>query len=502
MLALRLDYLTGRSYATEYNDRARAEWPPHPSRVFSALVAAWADDEDPTERAALEWLEAAGAPAIAASPATARSIVPHFVPVNDAKLQTGKGELKSARGLLPAERVRQPRFFPSVTPADPTVHVVWSADPPPSVRAALDTLSRRVVRVGHSASLVRCRVVDDPPTADWVPDPDADMVLRVPGPGQLGALAAEFARHRAEEPRVLPTRFQRYRAGAREQLAEIPGGVFAPRDWIVFRRVSGPRLPVTRAVDVTAALRGALLKHATAYPEALTGHADAGGPSEQPHVALLALPFVGREHADGAILGVSVVLPRGLDPAQRRAVFAAVGRWEQAAREGLGDPAIEAPPLTLFLGRAGVLTVERVVWGEAAVSTLRPGAWTRPSRAWRSVTPVALDRNPGRLDDRDPVRAAAAWRAAEETIARSCVHIGLPRPAHVQLLPSVPVAGSAKASAFPAFPPAEARLRRVKAHARLEFEEPVFGPVLLGAGRYAGLGLFRPDDGSDDADEG
>jgi CRISPR-associated protein Csb2 len=30
-------------------------------------------------------------------------------------------------------------------------------------------------------------------------------------------------------------------------------------------------------------------------------------------------------------------------------------------------------------------------------------------------------------------------------------------------------------------------------HARLEFAAPVRGPVVLGAGRYFGLGLMRPE---------
>jgi len=33
---------------------------------------------------------------------------------------------------------------------------------------------------------------------------------------------------------------------------------------------------------------------------------------------------------------------------------------------------------------------------------------------------------------------------------------------------------------------------RLASHALLVFPEPVRGPVLLGAGRYFGLGLFRP----------
>ena len=49
-----------------------------------------------------------------------------------------------------------------------------------------------------------------------------------------------------------------------------------------------------------------------------------------------------------------------------------------------------------------------------------------------------------------------------------------------------------KARAYPAFPADPSKHQRVKVHARLEFPMPVAGPVLLGAGRYYGLGLCRP----------
>ncbi len=39
MLALEVEYLTGRSVASMPNDRDQAEWPPHPGRLFMALVA-------------------------------------------------------------------------------------------------------------------------------------------------------------------------------------------------------------------------------------------------------------------------------------------------------------------------------------------------------------------------------------------------------------------------------------------------------------------------------
>src|SRR5688500_2559145 len=85
MLALRIEFLTGRYVATAYNDRSQPEWPPHPARVFSALVATHysSSDRDPAERDALTWIEALSPPEIHASDAAPRTVTTVFVPVND-----------------------------------------------------------------------------------------------------------------------------------------------------------------------------------------------------------------------------------------------------------------------------------------------------------------------------------------------------------------------------------------------------------------------------------
>ncbi len=88
MFAIEINFLTGRYVATSHYNRRLPEWPPHPARLFSALVAEWAVEQDPTERQALEWLEAQPPPSITASDELPRKVVKHFVPVNDAsKLQ-------------------------------------------------------------------------------------------------------------------------------------------------------------------------------------------------------------------------------------------------------------------------------------------------------------------------------------------------------------------------------------------------------------------------------
>jgi CRISPR-associated protein Csb2 len=170
-----------------------------------------------------------------------------------------------------------------------------------------------------------------------------------------------------------------------------------------------------------------------------------------------------------------------------------LGRWEKSQRQD-GE---EAPALSLTLGAAGVLRVERVVSGATPGHNLRPSTWCSASRTWVSATPLALDRHPGRVQSRDPdpaKRALAEAKSAAEakaSVALACERIGLPAPESVTILPSVSLVGTSKARQFPPFPPREG-VRRAKVHVVVRFFEPVAGPLLLGAGRYVGLGLLRP----------
>ena len=57
MFALGIELLMRRAIITKFNDREEPEWPPHPDRVFMALVSAWGESgEDLAQREALEWL--------------------------------------------------------------------------------------------------------------------------------------------------------------------------------------------------------------------------------------------------------------------------------------------------------------------------------------------------------------------------------------------------------------------------------------------------------------
>jgi CRISPR-associated protein Csb2 len=467
VFALRVEFLLGRMTSQSVHDRDEPEWPPHPVRLFYALVAThFETGAEPAEVRFLEWLEAQGPALLVASDGTRRVTVTHYVPVNDVRLQDGVGN-------LPDRRPRQPRTFPAFVPQDPVVYFVWpDADPPTDVRLAAATLCGKVSCLGHSSSLVGVAPVSAVPPATWEPSPDeqAEVVLRVPFPGLLAALRAAHQRFLASGVRgALPAAAQAYRRARRTPRVAKACSVFGTM--VAFRRSEGPRLPATAAPMVARAMRRAILALAgEPIPEVLSGHQPDGSPSVRPHVAYLGLPDVGHRYADGHLLGVAALLPRDLSAEDRQKVLAALGRLQ-----------------SLALGRLGLWRLVRLQ-GLPAAQGLWPETWCGPSRWWHSVTPVLLDRFPDTL-----------WGPeARACVAEACRRIGLPAPSVVQTSPYAVPRGAPPAFAFA--PARGARERRPLVHASLAFSAPVEGPLLLGAGRFWGWGLFRPapDEGGGD----
>lgn len=533
MLAIEIELLADRYVATDYTDRGRAEWPPHPARLFSALVAEWvAAGSDPEERATLEWLEALEAPHIACSDADERAPVTHYVPDNDVtvlrdarasyerilaaqraaseaandrtvatatqRLSRAKekaradsrslsavtvrtGNVDAAIALLPDTRSRQARTYPTRIPADSKVYLIWPDAQPTAHIARLDRLLARVARVGHSSSMVSCRVVDDAPSPSYVPGGDS-LALRTPARGLLAALEREFERHAGSEPRTLPARITPYGAAAETRQPSQPhlGG-----DWYVLAMPRDRRPAATRAVELSRAVRDALLSHADEpVPEVLSGHRPGPvgptGPTTQPHVAVVPLPFVGRQYADGAVLGMAVILPTGIAGQERRAVLRALGRWR------------DDDQLVLRLGRGGIIVLHLADQADARLPfMLTRWAWCRPATRYASATPVALDRFPGDLRASEPRRRQEAERTAIQSIRQSCTNAGLSELESVEISLDTPLLGTRHLRSFPTYRTPSGTTKMI-VHVRLSFVQPVAGPVLIGAGRYFGYGLCWP----------
>jgi CRISPR-associated protein Csb2 len=528
VLALGIRYLNGFVAASQVDDLRRTEWPPHPGRVFMALAAAhFQTGADPEERRALCWLEGLEkggrplAPQIVAPDALERAVVTHYVPVNDdnagCKKKNKKTVVFQEIGQTGLRRNRQDRTFAHAWLADDRVYLAWpDIDPDDSVCRVLGDLCAKVTRIGHSSSLVQMWLAnaDEVGEPNWVPDDDrATAYLRIAAHGTLEYLERQFngeavsafaalqetaadasdkKRQKAAKKRLgeeftngsphqlRPTLsvYQGYAAPAPSDAEKVAvGSVFTPH-FLALRleHEQGPyrHLDLACVLALSQRWREALLSHSNDLQQSVrnlaTGHDSAGGPLQDAHLAFVPLAFVGHEHAHGHLLGAGVALPRAITREDRRAVLLAVSRVR-----------------TLKLGRLGVWRVEAVTAARPAWN-LRPAAWTAaPTGAtqWSTVTPVAFDHHP-----KSKAKAAYLDEVAA-MIALSCTRIGLPEPREVIVTPVSAHLGVPAAHEFPRLHRKDGSQRR-HAHAIIAFDQPVCGPILLGAGRYRGYGLCRP----------
>lgn len=568
-LTIGWEYLTGRCVATDPASRQRAEWPPHPGRVFMALAAAWFETgEDDAEGQALRWLETLGDPELVlpcCDRVFSRTVANCYVPVNDvADPYHQPDKKKPAKIFMSLQSVnigrnRQPRTFPSVWVGDAPCFLHWPNADAAEVechRPALDQVCGKVTRIGHSSSLVRMWVAkaDEMFGKVWIPDEGlAEWQARRISEGTLDLLDRQFNRRGREQHQLLSGRIDALKAekkattgkGSQQRKAELDEQIAAAeseletvdaRDpirpkiglWTGYRRkeadplpplphtefdsdllilsqVDGPRLPLASTLAVTQALRGAILAHlGTNIPEWVSGHQPNGEPLRNGNnqLAIIPLPFVGHEHADGHLLGVVLVFPRSLPRSERGRVL---GRF---LLNNNGEPR----DIQLMLGRLGVWTIRKRDWLEHR-QALQPETWTahpRGAKIWATVTPVVLDRFP----KCDLIKEREAWHEeVSGIIATSCERLGLPRPIEVAVgttswhrgspratvkrrplrgHPDIPTREAALGDGFPHYPPKGSNGPRPQFHVYLRFDEPVVGPILLGAGRFLGYGLCKP----------
>jgi CRISPR-associated protein Csb2 len=161
-------------------------------------------------------------------------------------------------------------------------------------------------------------------------------------------------------------------------------------------------------------------------------------------------------------MGAAVLLPNTLTREEREICWHAVGAVEK----------LEMP-----WGWWDVSVTD----AEERRQALQPGTWSRAHTVWSTVTPFVFDRYP-----KDPY-GDEAQRTLREAMAR----VGLPDPCEIDLHYNPWHRGVPKASAFPPAPARQGKPQRYHCHARVRFERPVAGPLIAGAGRYYGYGLFR-----------
>lgn len=527
-LSISVEYLTGVCFAARHDDRSRAEWPPHPDRLYSALVAAaaepsWVGGTDASadsataipepERAALEWLAGLGPPRLHASDARERLSVELFVPTNPhedevwQRPKPGKPRKTMSnfdmRELLPVHRQKKPLDVPAVIPDHPIVEFVWQMANPEEVKKHLTALQHIVARVGYlgrSRSLVLvhveardCSASRQPQQVSLtlVPDSHGDRQLRVPAAGRLAYLVDHYT-HGGRSGKPDPSPPCRYRVHDDGANANQPADSVFDRLWILRPRLDAapppPTLPIEAAVMLTRRLRAALLEccdDADATTKSfISGHDEIGKPLKSPHPAVVALPFVhpALRHADGSIKGVAIAFPRGTSDD----VLAAVARGLARLRSN-----------GLSLTDIGVWRLEEVFADAPPIRTLAARTWLGRrggARVWTTATPMVFGRFPkpnrgGELAEVLQSLRLVSSRDGSTTLADHVVEIAIDR--HSPLHGAAPSwhfkAARDRGGKHPARPPA----RHIR-HVTLRFDRPVRGPLLLGSMRYFGMGLMCP----------
>ncbi len=478
-------------------------WPPAPARLFQALLAGTARGAAvPAEtREALEWLERLPHPAIAAPCVRQGQSYTGYVPNNDLDAAlSGKNapDMEKAVASIRIGKTVHPVLFDAAAP----VLYCWSFDGDEAPTAALCEAARQLYQLGRGIDMAWAdAAVLDPDEARRRLSDHSGIVYRpsagggahlhllCPQPGTERSLAARFdgmrTRFRRSGSNRKPVRVfvqppkpllvnVAYNAQPVRLVFELrrrdARGGFAPR------RLSEAAALVAEVRDRAAQLLCKALPAQSGDVERYLIGRGATEVDKAARVRIVPLPSIGHAHADMAIRRLEVHVPQSCPLRADDLAWA----FAQAA----------------WSDRDGMVRTEL----QRVEDDTMAAHYERHGGCWRSVTPLAL--TSARRRRTDPARTkekpkGAAERAHEESRAVHAVrqalrHAGVGSlPAEVRVQREPFDSHGKRAEAFAAgtrFP--EGALW----HVSITFAEPVAGPLLLGDGRYLGLGLMRPSD--------
>jgi CRISPR-associated protein Csb2 len=129
--------------------------------------------------------------------------------------------------------------------------------------------------------------------------------------------------------------------------------------------------------------------------------------------------------------------------------------------------------------------------GEVTRRSLDSAPYIGAARTWATCTPIVLDRHLKETGNE------ARQIEVENLLQTACGNIGLPLPYRVLADKHSAIQGapsaypSSRGPSWTGWRLPQSLTSRQLTHAILQFESPVSGPVILGAGRFSGLGLCR-----------
>ena len=455
------------------------EWPPAPYRLFQALLAGAARAGKLESLAgSLRWLETQPAPMIIAPPTKTGQVVTRFVPNND-------GDKKPDR----QDRLTGKTFRPTIMLDNPAVHYLWplagcGSEITDDIIAAVRCLT--CLGWGIDLAYGDAQIVSDDAVANlggirWLPKIGVfrnEGMLRVPNEGSLEDLQNS---HQSALGRIVhgqplnnlkkPCVFDSVFYTSSERPLGMPAVFFELRDGDDnYFRFSPAKLKCVSAMVRHAAIKAmdvqkgfpppGIIDPAEWVDTFVAGHRP-DGVADHRQFSYVPLPSIGRTHSDANIRRVMIMAPFGEDAKLMHLAEQLNGC--QLVREGGG-----AAPM-LRRGRPDGVTA----------------LYTGQSRIWATVTPVIL---PGH-DDHKPAKTRKLLLAA---FSQS----GIEQPCEFTwgALPYFPNCLSAYSHDRNGRPIGCLRPKKLEGltavHVRMRFDRPIAGPIVVGAGRHRGFGVF------------
>ncbi len=471
------------------------DWPPTPARLFQALVSGVAiggklADED---KIALEWLETLEAPVIVAPIARQGQAFKNYVPNND--LDSVGNNPKRVAEIRTGKSIR-PHIFDSRIP----LLFAWRFNGGGSTEdkaLGICNISQRLYQLGRGVDMAWAY-------ADLFEANDIDLSLArngcavhhpsensshkgllIPQKGSLESLERRFKMNQSRFTLIKrkkknevcfslapPPRFAKvaYNALPRHFLFEIRS---------VPNEESFLALPYTRAGKLVVNLRD---KAVGRLQKALHGKADtinrvligreATEADKSARVRIIPIPSIGHSHADRAIRRVLVEVPPNC-PLKADDID-----WAFSGVEDVSPATGEVIWNLVHAKDRGMLNHYGIEDNEQ-----------NDFRIWRTITPVVL-----------PFiytahRIAGTKRLKYETktvraVMQALRHAGVTIPVESIRIQREPF--DRKGARAEEFSMAERFTGRGLHHVEIVFRQPLHGPLVIGNGRYLGLGLMAP----------
>lgn len=466
MIAVDVELLLGTYRADPsgdaITDRARGEWPPAPSRLLASLIdAGGASGREAPELAAFA---AAGPPVIYADPEPHRQSLHGRYVVRNTRAKGAHQEYLARKGSLvrPGERI--------VPRSRQIVFLYENFRPNSRIVSALQHRAARVGYLGCADSPVAMRINPvsmAPEGPAFVPDRNGSVLVNTHTERHVAAWCAAYDAWASDG--INRRRFP----ALRHQTAYRPPGVGSDPEGNGGRVIAWMRfadtIPGRRVAAVAHAFKRAVYsRYQQLYgdipPIWFHGHGFSKSEGDWQLARFLPLPNVGNRYADGRIHGAALWAPSGANDLETRQVGAA---------------ARAVTHLSEITGRLQLVAAGQTRRKRHPSWATHPDRWTKPSRQWATAFPVVSDRH-------GPMRLLGA-----ADVGRWCTQAGLPQPVAARLSRTPLIPGGVDLAQPETARPGH-RQTRPWTHVEVVFAQAIEGPVVIGAARSYGLGLFAP----------